>query len=379
MQFDFSFSRTNHTFWGQWLWTIDLISLLITFAIMGLGTLLIMAASPGVAHTYGYDTFFFFKKHLLFVCMASALLVTFSHLSVVSIRRIAFVGLALTFFLVLLTLVVGTPIKGAKRWIALPFLHIQPSELLKPFLIIASAWLLSEQRRRAHDFQGKKIACTCVFLVVAALLLQPDIGMTFSVVAIFMIQLFLAGLSYTWLLGGAGLALLALSCAFFLFPHVKHRIEGFLYPELGNPFGDQFQIFQSVAAIKRGGFFGTGLGEGTIKANLPDAHTDFIFAVAAEEFGMFFCACLLCLYAAVVGRALFYAYGADSLFKNLAITGLASSFALQTVVNVASVLGMIPTKGMPLPFISYGGSSMLSCALTVAFLLALTRRRFYVS
>lgn len=377
MQLDFSFSRTNHTFWGQWLWTTDLISLFATLILMGFGTLLIMAASPAVAHTYGYGTFFFFKKHLFFTLLALGVLFSVSHMSLVTLRRTAFVGFALCLLLLWATLLLGTPIKGAKRWLSLMGLQLQPSELLKPCFVIVVAWLLSESKRLTGHFQGQRLCVLLACLTVVPLLLQPDIGMTFGVVVVFVIQLFLGGLSYLLLLGSGLLGAIAFLVAFFCFPHVRHRLESFLYPELGNPFGDQFQTLQALSAIQKGGWFGVGLGEGTVKLNLPDAHTDFIFAVAAEEFGLLFCVTLLGLYALIIARAFWYALNAQSLFKTLAIAGLASCLAVQVSVNVASVLGLIPTKGMPLPFISYGGSSMLSSALVMAFLLAFTRKRFY--
>ena len=256
-------------------------------------------------------------------------------------------------------------------------LQLQPSELLKPCFVIVVAWLLSESKRLTGHFQGQRLCVLLACLTVVPLLLQPDIGMTFGVVVVFVIQLFLGGLSYLLLLGSGLLGAIAFLAAFFCFPHVRHRLESFLYPELGNPFGDQFQTLQALSAIQKGGWFGVGLGEGTVKLNLPDAHTDFIFAVAAEEFGLLFCVTLLGLYALIIARAFWYALNAQSLFKTLAIAGLASCLAVQVSVNVASVLGLIPTKGMPLPFISYGGSSMLSSALVMAFLLAFTRKRFY--
>jgi len=377
VHFDFSFSRNNHTFWGGWLWTIDIVLLFIAFFFMALGTLLVAAASPAVAHHYGYEAFFFLKKHVIYTSVALCLMIIVSHLSFLSLRRLAF-GL---FFLLILalwaTVLWGETVKGARRWLSFFSLKLQPSDLLRPCFILLVAWFLSEEKRLQNHFKGTRYSVIAFVCIAIPLLLQPDMGMLVLTSLIFMVQLFLGGLSWFIISLTGGAALLFGIFAFCFFPHVRHRIQIFIDPSFGNKYGDQFQIFQSLEALKKGGWFGSGLGEGVIKNNLPDAHTDFILAVLGEEMGLVFCIVLLGLYGFVVLRVVLKSYLSNDSFTFFAIAGLGLSLGFQVLINTASILGVIPTKGMPLPFLSYGGSSMLSTSLTMGFLLALTRKRMF--
>lgn len=376
MAIDFSFRRTNRTFWGEWLWTIDLLAMLVVGLLLGIGVLLMMAASPSVAAQYHYPTFFFVKRHLLFALCGLALLIASSHMTLDGVRRTSVLLCLFLLSLLWMTVVFGASVKGARRWLDFGGFKLQPSELVRPCMIVMSAWFLSEQKRLNDDFPG--LACACVLhgLVLAALVLQPDVGTGILIVGIFFIQLFLFGLSWHFVGILAGLCTLSGGFLYALLPHVRERISLFFGADKGDPFGGQFQILKSVQCLEHGGLWGVGPGEGTIKRCLPDAHTDFIFSVAGEEFGLIFCLFLVIVYGSLILRHfLWIARGERSLFMVLAIVGLVSNLGLAALVNMASALNLIPTKGMPLPFISYGGSAMLGACLTMGFLMALTRKR----
>jgi cell division protein FtsW len=293
-----------------------------------------------------------------------------SLLSPKGVRRVALAGCAIALVLTGLTLIVGTEIKGARRWISLPGISLQPSEFLKPCFAVAAAWLLAEGKR-TRSVMGMMVAML-VFAVIAVLLKsQPDMGMLAVIVGVFFIQLFVGGLNL--LLVGVGLAGIAGAAvgAYTFFPHVRSRVTRFLDPTTG----DNFQVTKAMEAFGNGGMWGRGPGEGHVKDTIPDAHADFVFAVAGEEFGLLVCVVILGVFAFIVLRGLLRPLQETDPFVVLAASGLAAGFGLQAFVNMASTLHLIPTKGMTLPFISYGGSSVLAVALGIGMLLALTRRR----
>ena len=273
--------------------------------------------------------------------------------------------------LLVLTLVAGTEIKGARRWISLPGMSLQPSEFLKPCLAVVCGWLLAEGKRSPR-FPGLLIAFALIGIVAFLLKKQPDIGMLAVIGAVFVAQVFVSGIALFWvlLLGGMGVGAFAL--AYMLHGHVRSRIQRFLDPEGG---GDNFQIRMSLEAFGNGGLLGRGPGEGRVKDVLPDAHADFVFPVAAEEFGLVACLVILGIFAFIVIRGLVRLLDERDTFVALAAAGLLTQFGLQAFINMASSLHLIPTKGMTLPFVSYGGSSVIALALGMGFLLALTRRR----
>jgi len=296
--------------------------------------------------------------------------VAVSLLSPRGVRRLALAGCLAAIVLTAATMVMGVEIKGARRWISVPGMTVQPSEFLKPCFAVVTAWLLSEGAR-ARRFPGQAVALG-VFLVIALLLKsQPDMGMLAVVGAVFFVQLFVGGLNLVLVGGAAGLLGVAAFGAYSFFPHVRSRVTRFLDPAAG----DNFQVNMSLEAFGNGGFLGRGPGEGRVKDLLPDAHADFVFAVMGEEFGMVICLLVLGLFGFIVLRGLVRLLAEQDLFIVLAATGLVTSFGLQSFVNMASTLHLIPTKGMTLPFVSYGGSSVLAVALGVGMLLALTRRR----
>jgi cell division protein FtsW len=286
------------------------------------------------------------------------------------IRRVAVVGLFGAFMMMFGTLVLGAEINGAQRWLRLGGLSIQPSEFIKPFFVVVSAWLFSLSRT-TEGVPGNTIALGCLMMVCAVLLSQPDVGMTMVVVSVWCAQFFMAGLPIFWVVLIAFAGLGALVSAYFLFPHVASRVDRFLDPASG----DTYQVTQAIRAFQNGGLFGRGPGEGRVKETLPDAHTDFIFAVAGEEFGVLLCLVVVALFGFLVLRAMIKVLREDNLFILLAVGGLAVQFGLQSIINMASSLHMMPTKGMTLPFISYGGSSMLALAIGMGMILGLTRRR----
>jgi cell division protein FtsW len=361
--------RDDRSVVGQWWWTVDRWSLGAILAIMAFGVLLTLAASPPAAERIGADSFMFAKRQFFFLPMALMVTLAISLASPRHVRRLALLVFCGSIVLLALTFVIGVEIKGARRWIAVPGLSsVQPSEFVKPSLAVISAWLLAQSRagRRAPGY----FLCTLlVGVTLALLLLQPDLGMSIVVAAVWAAQLFVVGLPM-WVagfgvIGGAG----SLVGAYFVFNHVRSRFDRFLDPSSG----DNYQVNTALEAFMNGSLFGRGPGEGTVKAQLPDAHTDFIMAVCGEEFGLICCLIILALFAFVTLRALSRASKETSLFITLAATGLGVQFGLQAAINMASTIQLIPAKGMTLPFISYGGSSALAMAICVGMLLSLTR------
>jgi len=312
-----------------------------------------------------------FVKHTLFALpFALAIMLGVSLLSPRWIRRIAFYGFALSLAALILTFVIGVEIKGARRWINLPGFSLQPSEFVKPTFTVLAAWLFAEQKERP-EFKGNLICIGLFVLILGMLLKQPDFGMAAVVAVVWFAQFFLAGLRL-YQAAACGLVFLAgLGAAYLWSPHVTTRINHFLDPVAG----ENYQVNRSLEAFANGGLWGRGPGEGTVKDVLPDAHADFVFAVAGEEFGLVACLLVVGLFAFIVLRGLSRLVQETNLFIVLAATGLLIQFGLQAIINMASSLHLIPTKGMTLPFLSYGGSSMLALALGMGMMLALTRRR----
>lgn len=369
-----SLARTNTSLVGQWWWTIDRWTLAALLLLILLGVLLIMAASPAVADQHHWSSFHFVKKHIVFLIPTFGILLGVSLLSLQQIKYFALGLFGISMVALLLTSFIGVEIKGACRWLDVGGISIQPSEFVKPAFAVVCAWMFSKQKDETF-FPGNWIAIGLYLIVVAFLLLQPDLGMTALITVMWFSQFFLAGLPLFWIISATGCGVGGLVTAYFLFPHVSRRIDHFLNPEVSNKFGDRYQVTQSLEAFMNGGFIGQGPGEGTVKKHLPDAHADFIFAVAAEEFGMILCLLLVFIFSFIVLRSFFRLFNENNLFVVLAVTGLIVQFGLQAIINMASTLNLMPTKGMTLPFISYGGSSMLALAIGMGMVLGLTRRR----
>lgn len=362
-------SRTDRSLLGHWWWTVDRIQLVALSALIIMGLVLAMAATPPVAERIGLDPFYFAFRQFIFLPIALLLAITVSLLSIRGVRRLALVIFICAIFLLTLTPVFGEEIKGASRWISLGGISVQASEFVKPGFAIVTAWAFA--RWRIDDrFPGHWIA-TGLFLFIASLLIfQPDIGQTIILGVIWSVQFFLAGLPLILLALFGMLALIGAVMAYFTFDHVQSRVDRFLDLTTSNG----FQVESAMQAFLKGGILGRGPGEGRIKEILPDAHADFIFAVVGEEFGLIACLILVFLFSFIVLRGFFRVFNEKNLFTLLAVTGLLAQFGLQAMINMASTLHLIPPKGMTLPFISYGGSSAIASALGMGMMLALTRR-----
>jgi cell division protein FtsW len=363
-------SREVRTPLSDWWWTVDKPLLGAIFALMLSGVILSLAASPPVATRIGLDPFHFFGRHVLFLAPAFIVLIGVSFLSPRQIRRTALIVFAVSVLLIMATLLFGAEVKGSRRWITIVGLNIQASESAKPAFVVVAAWLFAESTKRP-EMPATSMALGLLLLLVALLVMEPDFGQTMLILMVWGALFFIAGMRMIWVLGLAGAAAAGLFSAYLFVPHVAGRIKRFMNPASG----DTFQVDTAMEAFFNGGWFGLGPGEGIAKRSLPDSHTDFVFAVAAEEFGIILCLMLLALYAFVVIRALSRAYASEDMFARFAASGLAILFGVQGAINMAVNLQLIPAKGMTLPFISYGGSSIISLAYGVGMMLALTRLR----
>ncbi len=365
-----SLSRSDTSVLGRWWWTVDRWTLLAVGTLIGFGYVMMLAASPAVAERIHQSRDVFILKQVVFLALAGLIVVGVSLLSPRGIRRLALLGCLAALALTAATLVMGVEIKGARRWISIPGMTVQPSEFLKPCFAVVAAWLLSEGQRVRH-FPGMLLAGAVFALIAVLLKSQPDMGMLAVVAAVFFTQLFIGGMNLMLVGVAAGGLVAAGAAAYTFFPHVRSRITRFMDPASG----DSYQVTTALEAFGNGGLLGRGPGEGRVKDVLPDAHADFVFAVVGEEFGMVICLVVVALFGFIVLRGLLRLLAEQDLFIVLASCGLVTSFGLQAFVNMASSLHLIPTKGMTLPFVSYGGSSVLAVALGIGMLLALTRRR----
>lgn len=363
-------SRSDSSTFGRWWWTVDHWTLWALAALIGFGAVLTLAASPAVADRLGLDSFYFARRQFVVLPAAVAVMVGVSLLPPPWVRRLALLLFVIALAAVAATLFTGAEIKGARRWIGAGGLSLQPSEFLKPCFVVVTAWLLARRSLAGKSPVGP-VEAGLFALVIGLLVMQPDIGMVIVVGAVWLGQVFLAGLRLRYMGGLAVLASAGMLAAYFLFPHVASRVDRFLDPDSG----DRYQVTKSIEAFENGGMFGRGPGEGTVKQVLPDAHADFILAVAGEEMGLIACLTVVGLFAFIVIRGSARLLQENDLFVLLAASGLLAQFGLQALINMASTLDLIPTKGMTLPFISYGGSSMLGLAIGMGMLLALTRRR----
>jgi len=369
-------SRADNSTLGRWWWSVDRASLIAIFVLMMFGYVLMQTASPAVAQRLHQAREMLLLKQVVFLALAGVVMIVVSLMTPKQIRQVALIGCASALLLTALTLVMGVSIKGGRRWLALPGLSIQPSEFLKPCFAVTAAWLMA-QSRRVPGFRGTSMSIGIWGLIALLLPMQPDIGMLAVITMVFAIQLYLSGvpLYAMGLLGGIVVALAGVAYVFS--QHVHDRVQIFLHPDHAVGKGDSFQLHTAMQAFGNGGLLGRGPGEGRVKDILPDAHADFVFAVAGEEFGLLICLLIMAVFVFIVLRGLQRAFDDPDQFCALAAGGLVASFGLQAFINLASTLGLIPTKGMTLPFISYGGSSAIAVAFGLGMLLALTRRRFH--
>ena len=364
-------SRAHRTPFSDWAWTIDRWLLAAIALLIVSGLVFAMAGSPPVAERLHLATFHFVNRQVAYLLPALAVMLGASLLSPRHVRRAALIIFIISLALVIATLFFGQEVKGARRWL----FGVQPSEFLKPAFVVMVAWAFSEGARR-KDVPGNLIAILLFPLTITPLVLQPDFGQTMLITIVWGALFFMAGLHLIWVVGLGGLAGASALLAYKFVPHVHARIEAFLEPP--PPVAGVPTNFQSETALESfiaGSWFGKGPGEGTVKRILPDSHTDFIFAVIGEEFGVIVCIALAMLFAFIVVRGLFSAARNEDPFCRFATAGLVMLFGLQSLINMAVNVHLMPAKGMTLPFISYGGSSLISLSLGMGFLLAVTRRR----
>jgi len=364
------FSRAQKTPLAEWWWSIDRGLLAALLLLLAAGMVLSFPASPPVAERLGLSPWHFVIRHALFLIPTVIVMIATSFLTHRQARIAALATLVVSVVLLWATLRFGTEVKGARRWVSFAGQTIQPSEFIKPAYAVIAAWLFAESMV-LKTVPGRTIATAILGLLLVPLLLQPDIGQTALVFATWAGLLFLSGISWWIILGLGGAAGVMLYGAYAFFPHFARRIDTFMNPEDGNT----YQIDRAIDSLLEGGWFGQGPGESIAKKMIPDAHADYVFSAAAGEFGILFCLVLVALFGFIVIRALVGAQRQTSLFARLAASTLAIQVAMQAGINLAVNLNLIPPKGMTLPFVSYGGTSMIAIAFGMGLMLALTRTK----
>ena len=358
-------TRSDRSNIALWWWTIDRYLLTGFFILLLIGVFLVMASSQHLTQSLNLSSHHFTLRHILFGTLSIPIIISFSILNQRQIKIISILGLVISILLIFSTVIDGDKIKGAQRWLYIGNISFQPSEVCKPFFIIFNAWVLSLWAEK-KDFPGWMWSISTISIISALLLLQPDLGMTILFIFTWGFQLFITGIPLIIII------FLIISFPIFMiisyhnFDHVKIRIDSFIE-------GTTYQVSKSLQSFEAGGLLGKGPGEGLYKKSLPDAHSDFVFAVAAEEYGALICSFVIIIYASIILRTLFYTIRNNNLFLILAIGGLTFQFGFQSLIHMASNTDLIPTKGMTLPFLSYGGSSILASAITAGMLLGLTR------
>ncbi|MBT4878756.1 MAG: FtsW/RodA/SpoVE family cell cycle protein [Alphaproteobacteria bacterium] len=356
---------------AKWWYSLDHNIIFSFIMLLLVGLIMSKSASTNVAEKIGLDALYFYHKHILFVILAILAALFFSLLKPNVILRFSLLLLLLSLMLVVIIIFTEDHTKGAKRWLRIAGLTIQPSEFIKPFFIVINAWFLSRKFIR-DDINGYIISTILFLTIIFCLAMQPDIGMSLNFIAVWSIQVFMSGISYFIIIILLGLALIGVILAYFSFGHVKYRIDSFLFSD-GAP---SYQISKSLKAIDSGGFFGKGIFEGEVKNVLPDSHTDFIFAAMMEEFGLIVTFIILSLYFLIIFRIFIHTKLAKDNFIIILLVGIAVQIAFQIFVNVGVNMNILPTKGTTLPFISYGGSSLLAMGILTGILLSACREQF---
>lgn len=366
-----AFPRSDRSPLGVWWWTVDRWMLGVVAILIGVGVVISFAASPAAAMRMNIgDPFHFAVRQCVFAAGAIVVLISVSMLDVKGIRRAAFFIWIAAIAVMIALPFIGHNAKGATRWIEFAGFTFQPSEYMKPALVILVAWMFAEGQK-GQGVPGVSIAFGLFAVSVGLLLIQPDVGQTVLITVAFGAAFWMAGVPISWVMGLGAVAVAGLSSTYFLFPHVQSRVDRFFSPEKA----DTHQVDAAAVAQAAGGLFGRGPGEGVMKRKVPDLHTDFAYSVGAEEFGLLFSIVIVSLFAFVVVRGLMRAMKLNDPFEQVAAAALFVLVGQQAIINLAVNLNMMPTKGMTLPFISYGGSSMLASGLTMGLALALTRRR----
>ncbi len=372
------YGRSDRSAAGRWFWEIDRVLLLLVSVLIGIGLIAVAAASPAAAERYSggsvrFGELHYFYRQIAWIALGLPVMMAISMLTRERARRLSLFGAAFFFVLLIFVPVLGPEVNGAKRWIDIGVGQLQPSEFLKPFFVVAMAWLLS---LREGDKSLPVFALSALVTGALALLLmrQPDFGSTIIFGCVWIAMLALAGVSLRALGGLAAVVIVGVVLAYFFYDVAGARIDGFLFGQ-----GDTFQTDNAMRTLTAGGLFGMGPGGGTRKFGLPEPHTDYIFSVIGEEFGLIACLAIALLYLTIVIRVLIKLLDEDSTFAILAAAGLVIEFGLQAMINMAVNVQIAPSKGMTLPFISYGGSSMLALSIGMGLLLAFTRRNPYLT
>ena len=364
---------------GTWFWDIDRVLLLLALFLMAIGLIAVAAGSPASAMRYSgehlkFPPLYYFWRQVVWVVISLPVLFVVSTMPVTLARRMALIGAAICLILLMLVPVLGVSVNGARRWVGFGFAQFQPSEFLKPFFVVTIAWLLS---LKARDDALPVVAITFALtgLIATLLMLQPDFGQTVIFCTIWFALVMISGAPRRTLIGIMAIVPAGLVAAYLFYGTARARIDAFLFPGVdGEGASDHFQTNAAHNTLTAGGWFGTGPGGGTAKFGLPEAHTDYIFSVIGEEFGLVACAIIALLFLALVVRVFVKLLDEQDPFKVLAAAGLAVQFGAQAVVSMMVNTGLAPSKGMTLPFISYGGSSMIALSIGMGLLLAFTRR-----
>ncbi|MBM5782422.1 MAG: cell division protein FtsW [Pelagibacterales bacterium] len=366
-----TFDRDNLDLFKRWWIDIDRISFLIIMGIMIFGLMMTASSSPAIADRIDVDKFFFLKKQFVFFVVSISLLIAISFLSKEKIQLFCLFGILAAIGLLILVLIFGSEAKGAKRWISLAGFTLQPSEFAKAFFVVSNAYILQKLNKEKWYIKYSSSACL-LFAISVLLLLQPDFGMTLTFVILWLAQIFLYGLPIILIAGLAFLGIVGGIGAYLVFPHVENRINRFLDAD-----GKNYQVERSLDAFVNGSFFGVGPGNGVVKKFIPDAHTDFIFAVIGEEYGIVACCFVIMTLFYLLTRLVKRALNEENRFVYLALCGLIMQFTMQSIINISVSLKLMPTKGMTLPFISYGGSSMIATSICFGLILAFTKRKYH--
>ena len=361
-------ARTDESLLGRWWWSIDRPLLAVLAPVIIIGAAALIAAGPAAADRLRIaNDFHFPMRQALFLGPSIALMIGISFLTPLQARRFGVLLFGAAMVTLLVTLLFAAEINGAKRWLDLGPFSIQPSEFAKPGFVIAAAWMMAEGARD-RTFPGAMISLGLYLLLSAMLLMQPDVGQWILITGVWALMFFIAGMSWTWIAALGGFGMFALGGAYMTSDHVARRIDGFLNPDTA----ESYQVDRALETIANGGVIGRGDAP-AVKTLLPDAHTDFIFAAAVEDFGLILGLVIAALFAAFVVRAFLIAARQKSIFSQIAVSGLAAIIGFQAIINIGVNLRALPAKGMTLPFISYGGSSLLATGIVVGMLIALTR------
>jgi cell division protein FtsW len=372
------YGRSDTSAMGRWFWEIDKVLLLLITVLIAIGLIAVAAASPAASHRYSggnvrFSELYYFWRQLAWIMIGIPVMIGISMMPRERARRLSLFGAAFFFALLIFVPIMGPEVNGARRWINFGLGQVQPSEFLKPFFVVSMAWLLS-LREADRSLPIYPISAVVVGGIAYLLMKQPDFGSTIIFCAVWVAMRALAGLNIRILVGLAIAGIVGIVLAYFFYDVATQRIDEFLFGT-----GDNFQVENAMRTLTAGGLFGMGPGGGTRKFGLPEPHTDYIFSVIGEEFGLIACLAIATLYLVIVARVLVKLLDEDSPFAILAGAGLVIEFGLQALINMAVNVQIAPSKGMTLPFISYGGSSMLALSIGMGLLLAFTRRNPYLT